>query len=311
MILDRCTRLSKDRLDRLKKGIDLLEEWIHQLLQQGLEVLRKDIHRIDDMATRAVDYGMPSIARRLRLIPTKIAEETEWIEFLSVELGQLLFLIDSIKNPNTQLHPEDVLSTLGVSIKKQEVIDHTQSIEDEWLYIGSIHDKEENIRIHRHWFYGIHFHKYALFLDFEVNRFTKIREFHLGKLYVGAVHYYPSAMPLRVVSIPTADRSMPSQIEFKKHSIKSYQESYAKAFSAHPFIRQTPVCLSEIKIIKEQEIWFLSDSEGFGMLSAAEESQNYKMMGYCMDPHIILLGEFSEKQFNPMSVFSQGYIKKI
>lgn len=74
-----------------------MEEWIHQLLQQGLEVLRKDIHRIDDMATRAVDYGMPSIARRLRLIPTKIAEETEWIEFLSVELGQLLFLIDSIK----------------------------------------------------------------------------------------------------------------------------------------------------------------------------------------------------------------------
>ncbi len=208
-------------------------------------------------------------------------------------------------------HAHDFSEQDEVSIKKQEVIDHTQSVEDEWLYIGSIHDREENIRIHRHWFYGIHLHKYALFLDFEVNRFTKIREFHLGKLYVGAVHYYPSAMPLRVVSIPTADRSMPTQIEFKKHSIKSYQESYAKAFAAHPFIRQTPVCLSEVKMLKNQDHWFLTDSAGFGMLSAAEESQNYKMMAYCLDPLVILLGEFSEKQFTPMSVFSQGYIKKI
>ncbi|MBK9270522.1 MAG: hypothetical protein IPM48_02905 [Saprospiraceae bacterium] len=311
MILEQCKRLSKDRVQRLEKGIDLLEDWILKLLEQGFEVLRKDAHRMEDMATRAVDYGMPAIARRLRLLPEKITEEKDWVSYLNTELGQMLFLIRSIKKPNTHLHPEDILSFLGVPIKKQEIVDHTEGIEDEWLYFGTVFDREEKIRIYRHWFYGIHHHKFALCIDFEVNRFVKIREYKRGWMYCGPVHFYPSALPLRVVQIPQTVQAIPTVINFNKQSIQAYQDSYAKAFAANPFLRQTPACLSGIHLIEIDDHCFLSDPDGTAMVCRTNEDLNRKMRAYCLDPETLLLGEFSEKQFNPLSVFSQGYIEKI
>ncbi len=37
----------------------------------------------------------------------------------------------------------------------------------------------------------------------------------------------------------------------------------------------------------------------------------HRTRAYCMDRYLILLGEYLDKHFTPISVFSQGFIEKI
>ncbi len=313
MILDRVERLSKDRRDRIYQGTDLLESWIRQLLTQGIEVLRKDPHRIEDMATRAVDYGMPAVGRRLRLIPERLGLDVHWSDFVMEEIASLLMIIRAVRGSGEDplIHPEDLMAALGVSLRKQDVINHTEPVEDDWLYLGSRKETEENILVSRNWFFGLNHQKYALFLEFQVNRFVRLRQFNLGRMYSGYVHFYPSAIPLRVTGVPEADRPMPSSVPFKPHRIREFQDIAARAFMANPFVRHMPACLGQARVYCAQETAFLVDDSGAGILLDARDAMLQRTRAYCMDRDLILLGEYLDKHFTPISVFSQGFIEKI
>ncbi len=313
MILDRVERLSKDRRDRIYQGTDLLDSWIRQLLSQGTEVLRKDPHRIEDMATRAVDYGMPAVGRRLRLIPHRMSQDLHWSDFVMEEISYLLLVIRAVRSSASEslVHPEDLMTALGVSLRKQDVINHTEPVEDDWLYLGSRKETEENILVSRNWFFGLNHQRYALFLEFQVNRFVKLRQFNLGKMYYGYVHFYPSAIPLRVTGIPEADRPIPSTVSFKPHIVRDFQEIASKAFMANPFIRHMPACLARARVYSSAEGAFLADDSGAGLVLDAKPEILQRTRAYCMDRELILLGEYLDKHFTPISVFSQGFIEKI
>ena len=265
------------------------------------------------MATRAVDYGMPAVGRRLRLIPHRMSQDLHWSDFVMEEIAYLLLVIRAVRSSASEslVHPEDLMTALGVSLRKQDVINHTEPVEDDWLYLGSRKETEENILVSRNWFFGLNHQRYALFLEFQVNRFVKLRQFNLGKMYYGYVHFYPSAIPLRVTGIPEADRPIPSTVSFKPHIVRDFQEIASKAFMANPFIRHMPACLSRARVYSSAEGAFLADDSGAGLVLDAKPEILQRTRAYCMDRELILLGEYLDKHFTPISVFSQGFIEKI
>lgn len=48
------------------------------MLDQGIDVLQHDPHRLDDIATRMVDLGLSGMARKLRSMPEKTEDENDW-----------------------------------------------------------------------------------------------------------------------------------------------------------------------------------------------------------------------------------------
>lgn len=311
MLIDHMVRLSKERKERLKTGVEVLSEWIDLLLEQGIQVLAKDPHRLNDMATRAVDFGMPAIGRKLRLIPERIQASEEWTNAVLDELAEMSLIVQTAQSEQSPIHPEDLLTAMGVSIKKQEVIEHTEAIEDNWIYCGSIRSQEENILVCKNWFFGLESLRYALFIEFQVNRFVPLRLFQFGQMYTGYTHFYPSAIPLRVTGIPEAQRPIPDRIPFRVHTIGQFQELTAKAIISNPFVRDLPACLSRLRLIEDQSKFYISDIHGKAILLDCDESIFWKMMAYSLDQESIFIGSCLQKQFHPCSVFSKGFIEKI
>jgi hypothetical protein len=130
-------------------------------------------------------------------------------------------------------------------------------------------------------------------------------------MYYGYVHFYPSAIPLRVTGIPEADRPIPSTVSFKPHIVRDFQEIASKAFMANPFIRHMPACLARARVYSSAEGAFLADDSGAGLVLDAKPEILQRTRAYCMDRELILLGEYLDKHFTPISVFSQGFIEKI
>lgn len=65
-----------------------------------------------------------------------------------------------------------MLTYAGISIKKTEVIAASNGIVDQWIFLGSRIEKEESLSIIRNWFIGRNTNKIALFIDFQVGRFS-------------------------------------------------------------------------------------------------------------------------------------------
>jgi hypothetical protein len=80
---------------------------------------------------------------------------------------------------------------------------------------------------------------------------------------------------------------------------------------ANPFVRHMPACLGQARVFCTQETAFLVDNSGAGVLLDARDSTLQRTRAYCMDRDLILLGEYLDKHFTPISVFSQGFIEKI
>ena len=62
------TRYNPQKIKKINEGILIIEEWIIQLFKQGFDVLQKDQHRLIEISTRMVDYGLPAIARKIRIL---------------------------------------------------------------------------------------------------------------------------------------------------------------------------------------------------------------------------------------------------
>ncbi|MBK8405586.1 MAG: hypothetical protein IPL25_16405 [Saprospiraceae bacterium] len=306
-------RLPSVRSKRIAEGLQLLEDWIIQLLRQGFEVLQKDETRIQEMATRAVDCGMPAIGRRLRTLPDKIKSGTDWVDDLMNEIGAIYLFLQMVKAKEKQelVHEEDLLAFMGVHIKKSDLIKETVPIEDEWIYLGTRREKEENILINRHWFYGRNHSKFGLYIEFQVNRFVKLRNFDFGKMYHGYVHFYPSALPIRMHDVPDQHRIIPGQISWKAHNVTEYLDLLSKAILLHPFIRQMPALIKDAKVIKIDARWYLVGADGVSIELNILEEKVWKLMSYLMDDSTVVVGEYEDRKIIPLAVYTHGYIRNI
>lgn len=306
-------RLPSARSKRIAEGLKLLEDWIIHLLSQGFEVLQKDESRIQEIATRAVDSGMPAIGRRLRTLPDKINSGKDWVEELMNEIGLIYLFLQMVKarEKHEFIHEEDLLAFMGVSIKKSDLIKETTPVEDDWIYLGTHREKEENILIHRHWFYGRNQHKYGLYLEFQINRFVQITNFDFGKMYCGYVHFYPSALPIRMHDVPEQHHIIPEQISWKTHDVKEYLDVLTRAILRNPFIKQMPALIRDSKTIKIEDRWYLVGAEGTSIELNATEEKIWHLMSYQMDDTTVVIGEYEDRKIYPLAVYTHGYLRKI
>lgn len=307
------SRLNTKRTTAIQEGLQLLELWIKITLEEGIKILEKDRQRIEEIASRMVDHGMPGIARKLRGFELKNVENESWKSELIALLGELLYLCEIIKG-NKLEHDneiEDCLNFIGVNIKKEDIKNNQAPIIDEWLYLGKTIDQEEKLKVHKYWFFGNSSLRTCQLIDFQIGPFGKERYFQIGNYYDAMVHFYPAANPLRIVDLESRNIKSKNEAFVQATSITEFLDAYNSMHLKNPFLNSCLAILKNVKLINIASTWYLKDFTGECVKLHNTDEQMPSVFIFCSHPENKFIGEYRDKQLKLFSVCVQGKIVKI
>ncbi len=285
--------------------MDLLEHWIQQLLQDGIEILAQDASRIEDISSRLVDHGIPSISKRLRILPEKITTQLDWKITVLQEIGEINLLIQILKK-NSDLRIEELMRYLGTPLRKSDVESINHYIEDDWVFLGSTKSIEENIVVIKNWFIGINSNQIALYIEYIFNRWAPLRIFSIDKCYTGKIFFYPSSFPQRVTNIPDNSKHIPVGYFPKPKTIKDFLDHYCDSIIQVPWLRTSLLILQKFKIIEYQNKYYLSDDTQEMIELNCEVDDIPNLIALSLDPKAILVGEYEEQMLKPITVMHES-----
>jgi len=301
--------------DRKRKaiiaGIEILHQWILTLLDQGIDVLQKDEHRINDISSRLVDAGISGIARRIRTIGDKTVEFENWREYVLKELGEI-YLLCRIILSNSDIDSPDIQQILGLVRRKSSIEeDQNLGIYDHWIYIGSKSSVEEKMLMFRHWFVGQESKKKALYIEYIFNKFNRPRIFELGKSYPGRIFFYPSKVPQRVTNIPNSPLLLPSDYEFQTESIPQFLDRYTNSIVEFPWLNYNVVILSNFQLQEVQNKFYLVDQKNEAIFIHLENDKIWRFKALSMDPQFKIVADYKNRILEPISYIHQSWVMKI
>jgi hypothetical protein len=235
------------RLARMQRGAAELLVWLHDLISMGLAQTEKQPGSFwEQPAARLVDDQLPGLATMLRELPGLRYTGLDWPARLLARLGELYVLTQAFLRLD-QLPAErraDVLQTVGINVKKDEVLRQQPAVRDTWLVVGLVTIEEERLLVRRAWLWGETTGRYALVLEYSFGGqpfATPLAPF--GK-YRGGLAYYPGALSLRAAVGadwtyvgPEPDLLPPAQTPAE------LLDAYAGALGQQPWLHQWPATL--------------------------------------------------------------------
>lgn len=281
----------------------LLEAWILQLIEDGVDVLSRDPKRIEDISVRLVDHGIPGISKRIRTIPDKIQYSSDWKESVLLEVGELFLYIQLLKNKEYN-HLEELKRYLSTPMRRTEVEGHNLFLEDDWCYLGCTSSEEEKVIAYRHWFVGKNTGKKVLFIEYIFNRFEGKRKFLEGKHYYGRIFFYPSIVPRRVTNIPESIKPFSTIQKLPLDSIKSFLDQWSHTLSQIPWFRNDLLLIKNYRIQYIETDWYLTDSGEEGIKLSADPQAIPQLVSLSLDPSAVLAAEYDSFSLRPLSVIS-------
>lgn len=246
------------------KGIEQLEQWLHDIIRIGLLQYDFGEKSIFEISSRMVDAKLGGIARRIRRISTLNRADPQWAEWVLSILSELSLLVSAFqKRHDLNLSSQISIYTIaGFNITKTELL-KLSPIEDSWLICGLHYEEEENLRARFMWVMGQKSKRTALILDFAFGRTEFEFKYDFKKSYQGSLRYYPGSFPVRAhLQNPVAlqkIRMYPGAFE----SIDKFLDIYATAVAKNPWINEFPACIKEVSLLRSREGQFvLEDNQG-------------------------------------------------
>lgn len=302
-------RLTVQKEQKLLKAISLFQNWLDELMMSGISQLQHDPYKLDEIASRLVDFGAQGIARKLRLIPEKIAKQDNWVQFALQQIGEFYFVIRAFNRLHilSDAEKEDLLSYCGIPFTKigfSEIAFYT----DNWYYLGTVSEKEEKLIVRRNWFYGLNCTTCVLFLEFQFNRFVPIKQFKEGTIYKSPVQFYPSAVPQRIKDIQIEMNAPGAQTPLKSFTIDTALDFYSGQISVNPLLKQTCFILKNLKFTMHQDNWYvLSETKQMIRLSNSK-AEIKNVLAYSSNSQNIFIGEYESNSIKLISVILDGQL---
>jgi len=289
-------------------GIIELENWLQDLLQQGLATaLTRPPAFWEEFAARMVNAKLSGIARRIRSFQNWLQSDNAHERLLS-EIGELYLFAKAFQKLETLPADlqQEMLTTAGATIKK-EIVFKQESIPDKWLVIGQSEGKEEDIRYRRTWLQGITTHKTALLLDFAW-RFSPFEfNWKVGSLLQAEVAYYPAAYPQRALVKDFV-------IIYEPIDLAGYADwevffrQYADALAQNPWLLTFPGLLDGLTPVLPNEQLSLIDTNLAQLPIQTAEEIKWKILAIGGGHPMQIFGEWNGKSFTPLTVFTQSRI---
>lgn len=296
------------RLEQMAAGVEELEIWLSDMIQQGLAALEgQDEGYWQAVGAKMVDAKLGSIGRKLKLF-VDLAGTKHWHEQLLMDLSELYLLAQGFKR--MELLPEalqqEILTVAGIAIKKQEVLDQHNGITDNWLAIGQTSGKEDKILYRRTWFLGEKTQHQGMVLEHAPAHIGFDTSWTVGAVYQGETLYYPSVYPLRMLFRQFRFSNEPFSNFVGFEDFEAFLEAYAEATAAHPWIVAFPALLEDVIPVVQGEDLLLLDKNRKFLNAKMRADSHWKLLALSGGHSICVFGEWEKGTFFVMSALAEN-----
>lgn len=282
------------RIELMKSGAADLEQWLLDLIRQGLALTQNQPGEYwDEFAGRMIDAKLGSVGRRIQQWK-KIFEEEEWHEQLLGEIAELYLLARGFRQLD-QL-PDDLyrelLTTAGLAVKKKEVLKN-EGITDHWLVIGLMEGEEDQLRYRRAWLLGEKSGKIPLLLDFAFGGQGFEQDWKVGMAVEGELVYYPGSYPQRALlkSFEASRRAFQTPAGFA--DLSDFADAYAAAVGANPWLFHFPALIHEVTPVLQKNKLLLIDRNGKQLPAASSSENQWKILAVSAGKPLTVFGEYN------------------
>ncbi len=239
------------RSGNVEGGLAVLDTWLADLARDGLANLRaKPAKDWEAMAARLVDTQAAGLAGRLRRAALLVygSSAAGWEINVARELAQVALLGQAYRRLASLPEPlrEDVKSAIGWTVAQEDVLAQP-GCTDLWEVCGNQTQDDERISRRACFLRGRDSGRWAMLLQFSAGNQPLPPPLLPGTWHRGTLHFYPGALPLRVVfGDDMALVAAPAVAPPAPSSIAALLDDYAAALSAQPFIEQFPMRLEQL-----------------------------------------------------------------
>jgi hypothetical protein len=255
------------RLHRVSEGLELLDLWLKDLVQQGLSSApSRGFSFWDQQAARLIDAQAPGVARRVRDLGGIVLSGEGWHDRMLSALARLVLIIQGFSRID-KLAPDvqaDLRTAIGLPISHADVL-ATEPVRDHWLVAGQRIYPEDRMRVQRTWLMGDKTGRIAMLLDFAVGT-TGFKTNLLPRTIIQAdLCFFPSATPLRALVKEVTGNPQPPKRLIHMTSITEAFQRIGSRLAANPWTEVHPVALRAVVPSPQTRHWTLVDEFGAAM----------------------------------------------
>ncbi|MEO0807108.1 MAG: DUF5691 domain-containing protein [Cyanobacteria bacterium J06643_4] len=312
------------RAEKVAAGLIDLEQWLQDMIRQGLAELPNAPYSFwDQAAARLVDAQAPGLARRVQELAGILHSGEGWPERLLKALGELSVLAQSFQNSEvlSEAMQAEVRSQIGFTQKKADLVEQSEqgnplvrSLKDTWHVLGKRILKEDALKMQRVWLWGIHNQKAALILSFAHGRRQKLDTSLLpGSCFDGELVFYPGTGVQRAVVVSRQGAATEKKVARSGIGVERVEDAiahYAQSLTENPWQNPFPLTLANVKLRYQPtptrtNHWWIEDSEGSALPVCSSFEQGWEILAMSGGRPLTIFGEWDRDNLMPLSVWSK------
>ena len=316
------SKRAEKRAANIAAGLVDLEQWLQDLLRQGLATLPEQPYSFwDQAAARLVDAQAPGLARRVRNLASIPYSGQGWPERMLTALGHLHLIVQGYQRL-TALPPPlqaEVRSQVGLTPSQDELRLRVEQgdpwvacLKDIWQVLGKIVTEEDNLKMQRVWLWGQHHRQSALVLSFAHHRQPLDVSLVPGTSFSGELIFYPGANRQRAfVATREATVATLSLADLGAESIAGAIAHYAQALSQNPWLERAPLTLGKVLPHYQDNLWWLQDPAGQVLPIVPSFQQGWELLATSGGHPVTVFGEWNGQWLLPLSLWSEKQFSRL
>jgi hypothetical protein len=294
----------EQRFSRISQGLEDLELWLRDLVEQGLaSVPSRGFDFWDTPAARLVDAQAPGVARRVRQMASIAASGEAWQTRMLHAIAQLELLIAGWRRIDAlpEATQADLRTAVGIPVPQEDVLASTAH-RDLWFVAGQRIDADDRLRVQRSWLIGAIKERAALILDFAVGTASFKTNLLPASVIDAEICFFPGAAPLRAaIRAIHGAADAPSIVPGRKSLAAAFEDFGARS-AANPWTENQPASLHAVTPIAGPSGWFLRDAAGAGV----PVRPDFTLLAVSGGLPVDLFGEWNGEQFLALLASAHG-----
>lgn len=301
-------RRAAQREDRVRAGLDDLEQWLHDGVRQGLATAgsrsRQDWERV---AARLVDAQAAGAARLVRELATVPDSGDGWPGRLLERMARLQLLVHAARRMDALPEPvaADVRAALGWAARQEEVLTGPGE-RDTWTVLGARTVAEDALRAQRTWLHSERTGRTALLLAFAAGGQPLEPGPAPGTRFGAELVFYPGAHPLRALVRERTGTPEPVAALPAADSADAALGAWSAALCANPWTERLALVVRGTPV-RDGERWLLRDSAGGALpLAPAARDAAWTLLAAGGGRPVEVAGEWDGASLVPLGAVAEG-----
>jgi hypothetical protein len=296
------------REERVRAGLDDLEQWLHDGIRQGLATAgsrsRKEWERV---AARLVDAQAAGAARLVRELATVPNSGDGWPGRLLERMARLQLLVQAARRMDAlpEAVAADVRTALGWAARQEEVLGGAGE-RDTWSVLGARTVGEDALRVQRTWLQGERTGRTALLLAFAAGGQPLEPGPAPGTRFEAELVFYPGALPLRALVRERLSTPEPVTAMAAADSLEAALGAWSAALCANPWTERLALVLRATPV-REGDHWLLRDSAGAALpLAGAADEAAWMLLAAGGGRPVEVAAEWDGTSLVPLAAVAEG-----